>query len=160
MKVTLDQIDLKILSLLRNNARISNKEIAAQVGIAASTCMVRVRTLVNSGVIQGFHAAIDPASLGLGLQAMISVRLKRHFKPDIEAFREHALGLPEVVQLYHVAGSIDFLMHVWTRDSDHLRELAMTAFSVRKEVSQIQTELIFEHVQSDGKFWAHSGNSP
>ena len=148
MKKPLDRTDYKILSLLRNNARISNKEIAKKVGLAASTCLVRVRVLQSSGVISGFHAEINPASLGVGIQAMIAVRLLRHFKPDVDGFREHALRLPEVVQLYHVAGPIDFLVHVWARNSDHLRELAMTAFTAREEVSHIETELIFEHVRN------------
>ena len=79
---------------------------------------------------------------------MISVRLRRHFKPDVEAFRQHALNLPEVVQRYHVAGPIDFMLHVWTRDSDHLPELAMTAITSREEVEHIETELLFEHIRS------------
>ena len=148
MKKTLDRIDYEILALLRNNARISNKEIARQVGLAASTCLVRIRVLQTSGVISGFHAEIDPASLGVGIQAMIAVRLIRHYKPDVDDFRSHALSLPEVVHLYHVAGPIDFLVHVWARDSNHLRDLAMTAFTSRKEVSHIETELIFEHIRS------------
>ena len=148
MKRTLDRIDYEILTLLRKNARISNKEVARKVGLAASTCLVRIRVLQNSGVISGFHAEIDPVSLGVGIQAMIAVRLLRHFKPDVDAFRNHALSLPEVVQLYHVAGPIDFLIHVWARDSNHLRELAMTAFTSREEVSHIETELIFEHIRS------------
>ena len=148
MKKSLDRIDYEILTLLQNNARISNKEIARKVGLAASTCLVRIRLLQNSGVISGFHAEIAPGSLGFGIQAMIAVRLIRHFKADVDAFREHALSLPEVVQLYHVAGPIDFLIHVWARDSDHLRDLAMTAFTSRKEVSHIETELIFEHIRS------------
>ncbi len=148
MKKTLDRIDSEILALLQNNARISNKEIALKVGLAASTCLVRVRVLQSAGVITGFHAEIDPASLGVGIQAMIAVRLRRHFKPDVVAFRRHALHLPEVVQLYHVAGPIDFLVHVWARNSDHLRDLAMTAFTSREEVSHIETELIFEHIRS------------
>ncbi len=148
MKKPLDRIDYEILALLRNNARISNKEIARRVGLAASTCLVRIRVLQTSGVISGFHAEIDPASLGVGIQAMIAVRLIRHYKPDVDAFRSHALSLPEVVHLYHVAGQIDFLVHVLARDSNHLRDLAMTAFTSRKEVSHIETELIFEHVRS------------
>ncbi len=148
MKKALDRIDYEILNLLRNNARMSNKEIARKVGLAPSTCLVRIRVLQTSGVISGFHAEIDPVSLGVGIQAMIAVRLLRHFKPDVDAFRSHALDLPEVVQLYHVAGQIDFLVHVWARNSDHLRDLAMTAFTSRKEVAHIETELIFEHIRS------------
>ena len=148
MKKILDRIDYEILRLLQNNARISNKEIARKVGLAASTCLVRIRVLQNTGVITGFHAEIEPVSLGVGIQAMIAVRLIRHFKPDVDAFREHALSLSEVVQLYHVAGPIDFLIHVWARDSNHLRDLAMTAFTSREEVAHIETELIFEHIRS------------
>ena len=148
MKRPLDRIDYEILTLLQNNARISNKEIARRVGLAASTCLVRIRVLQTTGVITGFHADIEPSSLGVGIQAMIAVRLIRHFKPDVDSFRSHALSLPEVVQLYHVAGPIDFLVHVWTRDSNHLRDLAMTAFTSREEVSHIETELIFEHIRS------------
>lgn len=143
---TLDRIDYRIVRLLRNNARLSNKELAKQVGLAPSSCLVRTRLLQQSGVLTGFMAEVDPSALGVGLQAMISVRLKRHYKPDVEAFRQHALELPEVVRLYHVAGPIDFLAHVWTKDSAHLRDLAMTAFTSRREVSHIETELIFEHV--------------
>ena len=148
MKRVLDRIDYEILALLQNNARISNKEIARKVGLAASTCLVRIRILQSSGVVTGFHAEIDPGSLGVGIQAMIAVRLRRHFKPDVDAFRSHALSLPEVVQLYHVAGPIDFLAHVWAQNSDHLRDLAMTAFTSREEVAHIETELIFEHIRS------------
>ncbi len=142
----LDRIDYQIVRLLRNNARLSNKELARRVGLAPSTCLVRTRILQQSGVITGFRTDVNPSKLGVGLQAMISVRLKRHYKPDVEAFRQHALELPEVVRLYHVAGPIDFLVHVWTRDSEHLRQLAMTAFTSREEVGHIETELIFEHV--------------
>ena len=142
----LDRIDYKIVRLLRNNARLSNKELAKEVGLAPSTCLVRTRMLQQHGVLTGFKAEVNPAALGVALQAMISVRLKRHYKPDVEAFRKHALELPEVVRLYHVAGPIDFLAHVWTRDSEHLRDLAMTAFTSRQEVSHIETELIFEHI--------------
>ncbi len=144
----LDRIDYEIVRLLRNNARMANNEIARRVGLAPSTCLVRIRMLQQQGVITGFKAEVSPSALGVGLQAMISVRLKRHYKPDVEAFREHALALPEVVRFYHVAGPIDFLVHVWTRDSEHLRDLAMTAFTSREEVSHIETELIFEHLSS------------
>ena len=142
----LDRIDYQIVRLLRNNARLSNKELAKKVGLAPSTCLVRTRLLQQSGVITGFKAEVNALALGVGVQAMIAVRLKRHYKPDVEAFRKHALELPEVVRLYHVAGPIDFLAHVWAKDPEHLRDLAMTAFTAREEVSHIETELIFEHV--------------
>jgi DNA-binding Lrp family transcriptional regulator len=87
----LDRIDYEIVRHLRNNARLSNKELAERVGLAPSSCLVRTRLLQQAGVITGFKAEVNPARLGVGLQAMISVRLKRHYKPDVEAFRQHAL---------------------------------------------------------------------
>lgn len=143
----LDRIDFAILSALQKNARISNKELAAQVGLAPSSCLERVRRLAADGVLRGSHAEVDPKALGVGLQAMIAVRLSRHSRELVEAFREHALGLPEVLALYHLAGANDFLVHVAVRDSDGLRDLALTAFTTRPEVAHLETALIFEHAR-------------
>ena len=80
MMEALDRIDYEIVRQLRNNARLSNKELAATVGLAPSSCLVRVRGLQRDGILKGFHAEVNPASLGVGLQAMISIRLQRHSK--------------------------------------------------------------------------------
>ena len=147
--IELDRTDYEIISLLRNNARLSNKALAAAVGLAPSTCLLRVRRLMRDGVLKGYHADVDPASIGASLQAMIAIRLERHSRVEVEAFRTHALAQPEVVQLYHVAGVNDFMAHVWVRDTEHLREFAMTAFTSRDEVAHIETGLIFEHAVGD-----------
>ena len=144
----LDRIDYEIVRQLRNNARLSNKELAAIVGLAPSSCLVRVRGLRRDGILKGFHAEVNPASLGVGLQAMISIRLQRHSKTIVESFRAHTLALPEVRQLYHLAGANDFLVQVWVRDPEHLRDLIMTSFTAREEIAHIETGLIFEHTHS------------
>ncbi len=140
----LDRTDFEILSLLRKNARMPNKALAEALGVAPSTALERVRRLREGGVIQGFHAEVAPAALGIGLQAMVSIRLVRHSRRELDGFREHLLGLREVLALYHVAGRDDFLVHVGVRDSDHLRDFALGAFTERKEVDHIETRLIFE----------------
>jgi DNA-binding Lrp family transcriptional regulator len=142
----LDEQDIAILAALKENARISNKDLAEHVGLAPSTCLERVRRLVDAGAIHGFYADIDLAMLGFGLQAMIAVRLQRHSREIVTSFREYVLGLTEVRAVYHVAGADDFLVHVAVRDADHLRDLALDAFTTRKEVAHIETRLIFEHV--------------
>jgi DNA-binding Lrp family transcriptional regulator len=144
----LDRIDYEIVRLLRNNARLSNKELAAKIGLAQSSCLLRVRGLQRDGVLRGYHAEVDPKSLGVGLQAMISVRLQQHSQAIVESFRAHTLKLPEVRQLYHVAGANDFLVHVWVKDPEHLRNLAMNSFTARSEVAHLETGLIFEHAHS------------
>ena len=144
----LDRIDFEIIRQLRNNARLSNKELAAIVGLAPSSCLVRVRGLQREGVLLGYHADVNTKSLGVGLQAMVSIRLQRHSQSDVESFRAHVMVLPEVRELYHLAGANDFLVQVWVRDPQHLRELIMSSFTAREEVAHIETGLIFEHTQN------------
>lgn len=141
----LDRIDFRILTELQNNAQLSNKELAAIVGLAPSTCLERVRRLKTSGVLQGSHAKVNPASLGIGLQALIAIRLTRHTREIVESFQLHVLSLQEVVMIYHLAGSTDFLIHVAVRDDKHLRNLLLDFFTTRPEVHQTETSLIFDH---------------
>lgn len=71
-----DVIDRRILELLRTNARLPNARLAEAVGLAPSTCLARVRALVETGVITGFRTDLDPRALGLALEALISVNVK------------------------------------------------------------------------------------
>ena len=143
----LDRTDRALIGLLQKDARLTNKELAARVGIAQSTCSERVRRLERTGVFRGFHAEVDGSLLGVGLQAMIAVRLQRHERSQVDRFRAYAESLPEVVAFYHMAGSDDFLVHVVVRDSDHLRDIAMGAFTAQPEVTHIETSIIFEHTR-------------
>lgn len=148
--MNLDEIDLKILGLLRKNARISNKALAAKTDIAPSTCLTRVRRLEQAGIISGYHAELNPGAVGVRIQAMIGVRMVRHVRKDVEAFQVHALSQKETVAMYHVAGADDFLVHVAARDSDHLRELLLQAFTERPEVAHVETRLIFGQARTEG----------
>lgn len=146
MQPTRDRIDVAIVSALQADARLSNKELAARIGLAPSSCLERVKRLKAAGVLRGFHADVDPAALGIRMQALVFVRLARHARKHVQDFRRHALGLAETLGLYHVAGQHDFLVHVGVRDADHLRDLALDAFTTRREVARMETHLIFEHV--------------
>jgi DNA-binding Lrp family transcriptional regulator len=148
--MALDKIDTAIVRALQQDARLSNKELAHRVALAPSSCLARVRRLRAAGVLRGFHADIDPAALGVRMQALIFVRLARHARKHVQGFRRHALGLPETLALYHVAGQHDFLVHVGVRDADHLRDLALDAFTTLREVARMETHLIFEHAQRRG----------
>jgi DNA-binding Lrp family transcriptional regulator len=141
----LNRIDFAILAALQNDARLSNKQLAAHVGLAPSSCLERVRRLRAAGVLTGFRALVEPRALGIAMQALVFVRLARHARKQVKAFRQHALSLPETVGLYHVAGQHDFIVHVGVRDANHLRDVAMDAFTSRREVARIETHLIFEH---------------
>lgn len=146
----LDRTDCDLVRLLQKNARLTNKELASALGVAPSTSLERVRRLERDGVLTGYHAEVAPAAVGVGLEALVSITLRQHARPLVEAFQEHALARPEVVQLFHTTGSDDFLVHVAVRDAAHLRELALSAFTERPEVARIETQLLFAHYRSDG----------
>lgn len=148
--MNLDDIDLKILGLLRKNARISNKALAAKTDIAPSTCLTRLRRLERAGIIAGYHAELNPAAVGVTIQAMIGVRMVRHVRADVETFHAHAIGQKETVAIYHVAGADDFLVHVAARDTEHLRQMVLYAFTERPEVAHVETRLIFEQARTEG----------
>jgi DNA-binding Lrp family transcriptional regulator len=148
--IELDRTDRGLIALLTNDARRSNKQLAAAVGIAPSTCSERLRRLQEAGVFRGFHADVDPDALNIGLQSMIAIRLRRHGVDEVGVFQSKALALPEVVAISHVTGANDFLVHVVVRDSDHLRDLAVSSFTSWPEVAHIETALIFEHVSKPG----------
>jgi DNA-binding Lrp family transcriptional regulator len=141
----LDRTDRRIVELLQNDGRLSNKALAAAVGIAPSTCSERVQRLRDHGVFRGFHADVDPAAVGVGLQALVVVRLRQHAEELVRRFWEHTEAMPEVISVYHLSGGNDFLCHVMVSDSDHLRRVAVSGFTSLPEVSHIETSLIFEH---------------
>ncbi|MCB9763504.1 MAG: Lrp/AsnC family transcriptional regulator [Alphaproteobacteria bacterium] len=144
MPRSLDAIDLKILTALQADADLSNKELAARVGLAPSSALARVRRLRADGALGAAHAEVDPRALGVGLQALIAVQLDVHHAKSVAALRDHLLGLPEVVALFHTGGEADFLVHVAVRDAEHLRQLAFDAFAGRAELRRMETNLIFE----------------
>lgn len=143
----LDRIDRQILRLLSNDARMSNKELAAAVGLAPSTCHVRLQRLIADGWLLGFHAAVRPEAFGIGMRAIVFVRLARHTAAALDGFREHVGRLAEVLDVFYVAGSHDFLVHVAVRDVEHLRRLVAERISTHEAIGHVETSLVFEHQQ-------------
>jgi len=141
----MDRIDTDILRLLQKDGRMSNKALAAQVGLAPSTCLERVRQLQRRGVLRGVHADVLPEALNVGVEAMYFIELAKHSRELVETFKLEMQRLPEVRSVYLVAGQYDFLLHVAVRDVQHLRDLALDAITIRPEVTRIETVLIFAH---------------
>ena len=140
----LDRIDFELADLLQNDAWLSNKELAARVGLAPSSCHARVRALKESGVLKSAHARVDRKALGIGLEAMVSVRLQVHARAQFEQLRDYLLARPEVVAVYQTAGTEDFLVLVAAKDSDHLRDFVMDRLADRAEVAHLETNLLFD----------------
>jgi DNA-binding Lrp family transcriptional regulator len=143
----LDDVDRRLLALLHADARMSNSALADAVGIAASTCHGRVRRLQDLGVIRGYYADIDPAAIGLSLQAMVSVTLQSNARSKIRNFIQHIRRKPQVMDVYFLAGADDFIIHVAARDTDDLRAFVVENLNADADVAGTQTSLIFEHLR-------------
>ena len=133
--------------MLHADARVSNSALADAVGIAPSTCHGRVRRLQDLGVIRGFHADIDPAAIGLPLQAMVSVSLQSNARGNIRTFIQKIRRKSQVIDVYFLAGADDFIIHVAARDTDDLRSFVVDNLNADSDVAGTQTSLIFEHLR-------------
>jgi DNA-binding Lrp family transcriptional regulator len=143
-----DAIDVAILQRLSVDARTPNNALAEQVGVAASTCLGRVRSLRERGVIRGFHADVDPAAVGRPIQAMISVRMQAHARGHMTAFASGVSELPGVLNVFFLAGADDFLIHIAARSTEDLRDFVVVNLSGNSDVALTQTSLIFEHIRA------------
>ncbi len=143
----IDDVDRRILAALHADARIPNSALAEAVGIAPSTCHGRVRRLQELGVIRGFYADIDPAAIGLPLQAMVSVTLRSSARGKIRHFVQQIRRRPQVIDVYFLAGADDFIIHVAARDTDDLRSFVVDNLNADSDVAGTQTSLIFEHLR-------------
>jgi DNA-binding Lrp family transcriptional regulator len=146
----LDRTDLRILAELEENGRLTNAALAARVGVAESTCIQRVRGLRDAGVITRFRADIDPASLGLGIQAVIKVRLGSHNRDHVMSFRATLADIPGALAIFHVAGEDDYLVHVAVESAAALRDLVLEHITVHPAVRHTETQLVFEVIPGAG----------
>ena len=141
----LDDVDRRLVRLLADDARMPNNALAEAVGIAASTCLGRIRALRDRGVIRGYHADIDQEALGRGLQALIAVRLQAGARDQIGAFTDGIRGRREVQSVFFLAGANDFLIHVAAAGSAELRAFVVDELSAHPAVAFTETNLVFEH---------------
>lgn len=145
---SLDDIDRALLAELAEDARVPNNVLAARVGIAASTCSLRLRRLRELGAIRGFYTDIAPEALGLPLQAMISVQVQPAARARIGELSTKLAALPGVVNVYFLAGTVDFLIQVSAASPDALREFVTQELSATREFASTETSLVFEHIRS------------
>ncbi len=115
-KIKLDRIDRKILSLLQQDSRQPNNELAERVGLSPSPCLRRVKALEDSGVITRYVALVDPAAVDLPVNIFISVSLERQVEERIDAFESAVMNLPEVLECYLMTGDADYLLRVVVPD--------------------------------------------
>ena len=149
-RLKLDGIDRRILSALQRDARLSNVELAEEVGLSPSPCLRRVRLLEEAGVISGYHTALDRAKVGLGLTVFVSVKVERHRDDTAAQFRDAVLALPELIACHLVSGEADFLLQVAVPDLAGYEQLLIGKLLKLPGVTDIRSNFAIQTIKAHG----------
>lgn len=114
--MAIDPINLRILRVLQQDARLSNVALAEQVGLSQSPCLRRVRMLEEAGVIRGYTASVDQTKVGLPVSVFVSIKLEKQREEELKRFEDAMRGCPEVLECYLMTGPRDYLLRVVARD--------------------------------------------
>jgi len=139
--LNLDPIDLKLLTELQADGRITNVDLAAKVGLTAPPCLRRMRALEESGVIDSYHAHVDPALLGYSITVFAMVSLKSQAEEDLKAFEDHVRLLPDVRECHMLNGEIDFILKILARNLQSFQEFLTSQLTSAPNVSSVKTSL-------------------
>lgn len=144
----MDVIDKAILRELQSDARMSNRDVAAAVGISATTALDRTRALREKGIIKGALLDVDLASIGRPVQALIAIRIRPPSRKVIEAFRDWATSLPETLGVFVTTGNEDFIIHVAVPDNNSLYAFVIDKLTQRPEVADVRTSVVYENIRN------------
>ena len=143
----LDSYDRKMLAVLAKDGRITVTDLAAAVGLSKTPCQVRLRRLIDSGVILGFRAVTNPAKLGLDHVAFAEVKLSDTREAALEEFNASVRRIPEVEECHMIASSFDYLLKVRTADIRRYRIVLGEAISSLPHVASTSTFVAMETVK-------------
>ena len=138
----LDRIDRRILAALQADGRLTNQALSERVALSPSACLARVRRLEQSGVIQGYHARLDPFMVDVGMVLFAEVWLKGHRPDELALFEEAVAALPQVVEVSQVTGDYDHLLKVVVADMAEWTRIADELTSAGLGVDRIQTRVL------------------
>jgi Lrp/AsnC family leucine-responsive transcriptional regulator len=142
MSIKLDPIDRKIIEILQMNAKITNSQLATDIGLSPAPTLERVRKLENAGLIKSYHAEVDLEQLGIGTSVFVLISLSGHKKNQILAFVDKMNQIPEVVECHHITGSGDFLIKVLTKDIASYQQLILNKLVDIEEIGNMQSMII------------------
>ncbi|MDH5354794.1 MAG: Lrp/AsnC family transcriptional regulator [Gammaproteobacteria bacterium] len=146
-RVKLDRIDRHILKLMQNNGRISNLELADQVGLSPTPCSRRVKRLEDSGLIAGHVTLLNPEALGLNLTAIVGIAMDRHTPDRFESFEKAIAEMPEIIECSIVTGqTADFLLKVVVKDMQHYEKFLLGNLTRLKGVTGVHSSFVLRNL--------------
>jgi Lrp/AsnC family leucine-responsive transcriptional regulator len=143
----LDETDIRILSVLQGNARITNQELAERVNISPSPCLRRVRKLEENRVIKRYVALLDPEAVGQSLQAFIEIRLEHQNPASVARFEAEVQKFVEVQESYLMTGEWDFILRVVVSDLQGLQSFHMRKLSKIAGISNLRTSICLKQAK-------------
>ena len=149
--ISLDAADRRILRALQQDGRLPIVALAEQVGLSATPCQRRVKRLEDSGVIARYAAVLDPARVGLPVQAFVLVGLASHEEAIVAAFHTALAQRPEVLAAYAMSGEMDYLLHVVARDLDAYGEFALKALLRMPGVKETRSSFVLGTLKGPGE---------
>lgn len=145
--IHLDALDLKLLSLLQENARTPNSELARQVDLSPPGLQKRLRKLEERGVVQGYTALLDRQAVGLDLLCFVQVTLAHHEPDMIQGFRDDLGKIPEVLECHHLTGEFDYLMKVVVKNHKHLEWFLFEKLTPISGVDKVRTSIVLREIK-------------
>ena len=143
----LDRIDLHILSVLQQDARIVMKDLAEQVGLSLTPCIERVKRMERDGVITGYHAKVNPAALGAKLLVFVEITLNQKSASAFEQFRREVLQIPEVQECHLVSGDFDYLIKARIHEMAEYRKLLGDMLLELPGAAQSRSSVVMEEIK-------------
>jgi len=147
-QVSLDETDKTILRLLQTDGRVSNAEIARQVGLSAPATHARVKRLEETGVVRQYSTLLDREAMGFDMVCFISVSLQLHQFEAIERFKELVQDMPEVLECHHITGEFDYLLKAVFRSRDELQEFVVNKLTPIPGMARINTSLVLIEIKA------------
>ena len=144
----LDATDIKILTILQEQGRITNSKLAAEIGISPPAMLERVKRLESSGIIDKYVAILDQKKTGFGLMAIINVRLSLHQISNLQMVKERLVQLDEVLECYQMTGDVDFLLKVAIKDMYSYTEFVNNKLSGIPGIQNIKTSFVLDTLKS------------
>jgi DNA-binding Lrp family transcriptional regulator len=145
----LDSIDMRILSELQSNGRITNVELSRRAKITAPPCLRRMRALEKAGYVRGYHADLDGKLLGFEVSGFVFVGLASQAESDLKLFEEQVRAWPAVRECHMLSGEVDFLLKVVARDLSSFQTFITDTLTAAKNVASVKSSLVIHATKNE-----------
>ena len=140
----IDRVNEKILRELTRDGRLANTQLAERVGLSPSACLRRVQEMERAGIITGYRAVLDPAAMGRGFVAYVTVGLSEHTKQAQQRFERAVAGFDEVRECHNITGTIEYLLRVEAADLAAYKHFHTDCLGTVEGVSRLTTHVVMD----------------